>query len=286
MFELRSLTADDLEDAMELSTQAGWNQIDADWERFLARCPEGCFAGTVDGDLVATTTVSTYGDDVSWIGMVLVDEAHRSQGYGSRMFERGLEYAREHGGDIVGLDATHLGEPIYQKYGFEGVTTVYRWQGSVDEPTDTDDRERDGRVEPLTAQDLDAVCEFDQSHVETDRSDLLRTLVAESDVRGFYSRGSNGIDGYAVVRPGRRNWQIGPVVTADPSATESLLRNISTSFDGRDVIVDAPDRDAVSSSLDAIGLSRERELVRMTYPEPEPALLTDSVRAFVDFAFG
>ncbi len=30
MFEIRSLTDGGLDDAMELSTQVGWNQIDAD----------------------------------------------------------------------------------------------------------------------------------------------------------------------------------------------------------------------------------------------------------------
>lgn len=291
MFEIRSLTDDDLEDAMELSTQVGWNQIDADWERFLSLCPEGCFAGTIDGELVATTTVITYGDDVSWIGMVLVDEDHRSQGYGGRIFERGLEYARECGGDVVGLDATHLGEPIYQKYGFEGVAPVFRWHGTLreHEPRNLGCDERSPRVERLESRHVDSLCEFDRRHVGADRSALLRELLAESDVRGYYAsdpRDSGRIDGYAIARPGRTSWQLGPIVTADSSAIGPLLRTASTALDGRDVIVDAPERDPVTSQLASIGLSRDRELVRMTYPGAAPALLTDEVRAFVDFASG
>ncbi|MCU4743264.1 GNAT family N-acetyltransferase [Natronoglomus mannanivorans] len=291
MLEIRSLTDDDLEDAMELSTQVGWNQIGADWERFLSLSPEGCFAGTVDGELVATTTVITYGDDVSWIGMVLVDEDHRSQGYGGQIFERGLEYARERGGDIVGLDATHLGEPIYQKYGFEGVATVFRWRGTLreHEPGSLECDERAPCVERLESRHVDTLCEFDRRHVGTDRSALFRKLLAEPDVRGYYasdSPDSSRLDGYAIARPGRTGWQIGPIVTADSSAIGPLLRTVSIELDGRDVIVDAPERDPVTSQLESIGLSRDRELVRMTYPTTEPALLTDSVRSFVDFAFG
>lgn len=98
MLDVRPLTADDLDAARGLSTQAGWNQIAADWRRFLRLSPTGCFAGVVDDEVVATTAVITYGTDVSWIGMVLVDERHRGQGYGSRIFERGLEYAEREGG--------------------------------------------------------------------------------------------------------------------------------------------------------------------------------------------
>jgi GNAT superfamily N-acetyltransferase len=131
MLDVRALTVDDLDAARGLSTRAGWNQMAADWKRFLTLSPGGCFAGVVDGEVVATTAVIIYGGSVSWIGMVLVDERHRSRGYGSRIFERGLEYATSEGGSVVGLDATHLGEPIYRKYGFERVEPVFRWQGTL-----------------------------------------------------------------------------------------------------------------------------------------------------------
>lgn len=296
MLEIRPLTANDLDEAVALSTQAGWNQLPADWERLLTCCPAGCFAGTVDGELVATTTVITYGTDISWIGMVLVDEAYRSQGFGTQIFEHGLDYAREDGGDLFGLDATHLGEPIYQNYGFERVEPVFRWQGTFPQPEHSEEEweQRDDRepeqggetIERLNPQNIDTVCEFDRRHVDTNRCMLLRELIAEPEVRGFCSQTSSGIDGYAIVRPGRTHWQIGPLVTADPSVIDPLLRAVSAGLGGSKVIVDAPERDAITSRLEALGLSRKRELVRMTHPKREPALATESVRGFLDFAFG
>ena len=56
-FTVDPLRSGDLEGALRLSTQAGWNQIAADWERILALSPEGCVAGRMDGHLVATATV-------------------------------------------------------------------------------------------------------------------------------------------------------------------------------------------------------------------------------------
>lgn len=284
MITIRSLTEDDLDAARTLSTQAGWNQIGPDWKRLLTLYPDGCFAGSVDGALVATTTVVTY-DDVSWIGMVLVDKDHRNEGYGSQLFERGLEFAHAHGGDVVGLDATPMGEPIYRKYGFERVVPVFRWQGRIQEPSGFEPSDEITRTEQPDAKAIERLCAFDRHQVAVDREPLLRALVSEPDVHVVYSRGSTGIDGYAIVRPGRTHWQIGPIVTADATVVETLLGAVAHAFDGADVIVDTPDRGGIAT-LASVGLSRERELVRMTVPDAEPALLTDSVWAFLDFAFG
>lgn len=287
MLDVRPLSADDLDAARGLSTQAGWNQIAADWKRFLRLSPAGCFAGVVDDEVVATTAVITYGTDVSWIGMVLVDERHRGQGYGSRIFDRSLEYAERKGGSVIGLDATHLGEPIYRNYGFEPVDPVSRWQGTLrraERPVGA--RTPSERIERISAADVDPVRGFDRERVGVDRSVLLRELLEEPDVRGYVARESTAITGYAVVRPGRTDRQIGPVVAGRAETVDSLLRAVAADFEGEDVIVDAPDRADVSASLERVGLSRDRELVRMTYPRPESALSSDAVYAFLDFAFG
>ncbi|MFC7230925.1 GNAT family N-acetyltransferase [Saliphagus sp. GCM10025308] len=186
------------------------------------------------------------------MGMVLVDEAHRGQGFGSRIFEHGLEYARENGGGLVGLDATHLGEPIYRNYGFERVEPVFRWQGTLPRPEDLADEQEPRHdketIERLTSPDVDAILEFDCRHVGVDRSTLLEELFAEPEVRGFYSRTSTGIEGYAVIRPGRTHWQIGPLVAAKPSVVGPLLRAVSADLAGEAVIVDSPERGPTTTS--------------------------------------
>jgi GNAT superfamily N-acetyltransferase len=287
MLDVRALTSDDLDAARGLSTRAGWNQTAADWKRFLTLSPGGCFAGVVDGEVVATTAVVTYGGSVSWIGMVLVDERHRSRGYGSRIFERGLEYATSEGGSVVGLDATHLGEPIYRKYGFERVEPVFRWQGTL-RPSGSEGGTRTTveRVDRVSPEDVGPLRDFDREHVEVDRSALLRELLEEPDVRGYLARESTRVTGYAIVRPGRTARQIGPIVAARPETIDPLLRAVARQFEGQSVIVDAPGRVVLSSALERRGLARDRELVRMTSPEPESVLTTDSVYAFLDFAFG
>ena len=72
MIRVRGMTVDDVPLGMRLKGQAGWNQIEADWRRFLALEPDGCFVAELDGKPVATTTTCVF-DSVAWIAMVLVD---------------------------------------------------------------------------------------------------------------------------------------------------------------------------------------------------------------------
>src|SRR5687767_2893594 len=105
MISIRTLTPADLPVAMRLSSQAGWNQIEADWRRFLAMQPDGCFVGEFDGIAVGTTVACVF-DDVAWIAMVLVDTAARGRGTGTALVRHALEYLDGMGIPSVRLDAT------------------------------------------------------------------------------------------------------------------------------------------------------------------------------------
>ncbi len=54
---------------------------------------------------------------------------------------------------------------------------------------------------------------------------------------------------------------------------ETLLGAVAHAFNSADVIADTSDQNGLSK-LVSVGLSRKRELVRMTVPDTEPALLT------------
>src|SRR5437660_1609204 len=103
MLLIDPLNEGDIPDAVRLSTQAGWNQIDADWRRLLAVWPGYCFAGRMNGRLVATVTLATYGAAVGWVGMLLVDEEHRGRGYGIAMLDAALAAADAAAVATVGL---------------------------------------------------------------------------------------------------------------------------------------------------------------------------------------
>ena len=121
--QFRPLLPADLPAAVSLSTQAGWNQTMVHWSRFLAIWPQAAIAGCVDDQVVATGTLALYpsatgAEVMAWIGMILVDEGMRGRGYGARLFTAMLDRAEALNVSLLGLDATDLGRPLYERHGF------------------------------------------------------------------------------------------------------------------------------------------------------------------------
>ena len=127
--EIRLLFESDIPAAMRLKEAAGWNQTEDDWRRLLLLEPNGCFCAIKDGCVVGTTTTTTYGDELAWIGMVLVDPQHRRQGIAAKLMSVALDYLNGRVGTIK-LDATALGQPVYEKFGFQFESLIERWSGT------------------------------------------------------------------------------------------------------------------------------------------------------------
>lgn len=277
------LTRADVPDAMALSTQAGWNQLPADWHRLLALAPDGCIAGRVDGELVATGTLITYGTVVGWIGMILVDRNHRRQGYGMTVFDRVLELAEEQG-VIAGLDATDTGRNVYRQRDFLDVSPIERWGGTLSIPD-----ERDGQPDPAVVEvgpndrsEIETLCALDHRATGTDRSALLRHLIDEDGTTALLVAGDRG---YAIVRPGRKHDHVGPLVADDETDAAALVAAARNHIDSS-VLVDVLDVEFAESVLAPSGLTPQRQLTRMAAGELSPLLGGGGVRLAAGFELG
>jgi GNAT superfamily N-acetyltransferase len=262
----------DLPAALRLSTQAGWNQIGADWRRLLALWPDTCLAGRLDGRLVTTATLATYGD-VGWVGMVLVDESHRRRGFGTRMLDAVLDLGRARGVRRFGLDATDLGRPVYLGRGFVDAVGINRWLRPGAAPLteeQADGWHGQGRLpvsslpEPRAsvlahATPLpDGCAALDLRCCGVDRRRLLSHVAVEPSVRLIVDEES-----YAVLRPGRAAYHVGPLVAADEARAQEVLAGaLALAGSTRAAVIDVP-RGRLSNSLPAHGFEPVRRLVRM-----------------------
>lgn len=273
--EIDTLTASDLDAALALSRQAGWNQNATDWRR-LIDCPQArAVAGRIDGEVVATTTTITYDERVSWIGMVLVDEHHRRRGYGRGIVERALADATA---DTIGLDATPAGRPLYRDLGFVESGLVERWSGVLDVSS------APGHVDRIGAGDRNWLAAYDEERCAVDRRSLLRTLLDEPRTTTFYCDRA-GHRGYATLRPGREHWQLGPVVADSKAATRALLVAAAVELDGTPVLLDVVG-DAMRELLAESALTATRTLTRMTLERSAPLRCGDGVQAAAGLELG
>jgi len=127
----RLLRLGDVAAALQLSTQAGWNQTEDDWHTLRNLAPESCWVIEMDGKLAATTTLLCYGRRLGWIGMVLTSQEYRRRGLAKRLLTTVLAQADSIGIETLKLDATEQGRPLYEQFGFRSEQEIERWSGRV-----------------------------------------------------------------------------------------------------------------------------------------------------------
>jgi GNAT superfamily N-acetyltransferase len=213
--EIRLMTVNDIPDAMRLKDIAGWNQTAADWERFLAASPEGCFVAEREGRVIGTVTTITYEDKLAWLGMVLVDPEHRGKGLGTGLLERAIQHLDSRGVGCMKLDATPLGKPLYEKLGFVSEYQIERWMLK----RQINERRALGQV----SVDLEDMLELDRQVFGADKSRLLRSISETDPGFTLAFKSETGIRGYAFGRRGSLADQMGPWAACDENVAAALL---------------------------------------------------------------
>jgi GNAT superfamily N-acetyltransferase len=263
---IRLLTSEDLGEALGLSTSAGWNQQLDDWRMLVRIAPNGSFAASIDGRIVGTAIGIDYGA-FGWIAMMLVDPAYRRCGLGARLLEAAMHAVPAH--LPIRLDATPLGRPLYQKYGFKDEALLSRL---VSRPSSLGvgssepfDGSRD--VRPLTPSDLELVIDRDREAFGGTRGVVLEWAFHSASQYAHVLRSGDGLTHYCLGRRGRLFDQIGPVVAAGDDIALAVVSAAIAAAGDRPVVIDAFDsRTTFTTGLRLRGFSVERPLYRMCRP--------------------
>jgi len=273
-FELQPLRAEWIRSAWRLSSQSGWNQTEEDWRRLLRLPGSLVRAFYWEGEVRASHSVIAYGKEVAWIGMVLVDQAYRGQGWGKQVLADALKIGKT--SDVAGLDATSLGKPIYAKNGFQDLVPIIRWTGKSPESTRPSREVNEGWTPAIL--DLDREC------AGCDRSALLEDL-ANSNGRFFHRTVEGRTQAYGVIRPGREAWHLGPIVAKNVEDFQRVLESLFATCIGELVICDVLNPLA-GPVLEKQGLSPARDLQRMTLPLRKDCLCGPEIWCGAGFEWG
>lgn len=258
--EIRLLDERDIQGAMRLKELARWNQTESDWRRLLRLEPLGCFCASVEGRLVGTTTTTTYGDELAWVGMVLVDPEYRRRGVATQLMRTALDYL-ERRVAVVKLDATPDGRPLYEGLGFEVESLVERWMGTARDDPATAARET------LKATAHAELFALDREAFGADRSQLLEALLADACVAPVIAAGTEErLSGYALARRGSSATYAGPLVATDAEQAAALLDGLLGQLAGQRIYVDLNTNfERGADLLAARGFVKQRDLLRMSY---------------------
>ena len=248
-FAIVQLDARDAAGALLLSTEAHWNQNEADWRFFLTK---GAVFGMRDqkNTLVATAALMPYGEHDAWISMVLVTESWRRRGLATRLVDACLGKAKKLG-ITTWLDATPAGATVYGPLGFTPTIELRRLRLA--------NASGAKRATP-SAGKLDAFIAADIGTIGFDRSGFLQELSGRANSK-LVSSGR----AMALVRDGRTARHIGPLFADGASHALEMVHDIAASETGP-VLIDAVAAQAeFLDGLTASGWSIERPFQRMRF---------------------
>jgi GNAT superfamily N-acetyltransferase len=233
-----------------LSSEAHWNQNEADWRFFITHGPV-VGVRDHDGHLVATAALLPYTDSNAWISMVLVTANWRRRGLATRLLDRCLATAK-HRGITPWLDATPAGAAVYGPLGFKPTIQLLRLR--------LESTTRAKQSPPSSSADPSEFVARDRGMMGFDRN----TLIAELSGRPGSQLVSRD-DAMALVRDGSKNRHIGPLFASTPNSALALVDDIVRSETGPWLIDAVSTQEAFLEGLTGSGWTIERPFQRMRF---------------------
>ncbi len=285
---LRAMTPGDVEAGLRLCRLSHWNQVARDWDRFV---PAGTATVAVDdaGTVIGSVATMRYdaagarpgGPTLAWLAMVLVDPAARGQGVGGALLARGLDAVAD--AATVGLDATPLGQPLYEKLGFRPDATLTRMAREPDAPAAPDSPADHSAatigVCPATLSDLDAIGALDARATGLDRRVMLTWLLEGAANLAWVASSGPDIQGMLLGRRGHRFTHLGPLVADSLDIAGHLLRACVTAHASQPLILDIADAQPHwRATVESLGFTAQRPFARMYKGDWRP--LADPTRSF------
>ena len=264
--EIRAMTRSELEMVLDWAAEEGWNPGWHDAASFHSADPGGFLLGALDGEPVASIFAVRYGAGFGFIGGYIVRPEYRGRGFGMQVWQAGMTLLA---GRHVALDGVPAQQDNYARSGFMLVHRNIRFQGCGAElPPEQ------GRVLPLSAQDIEDVISYDRQFFPEDRSTFLRHWLQQEGSIVLGVREGPALAGYAVLRPCRDGFKVGPLFADTPGLAEELMVDLQGRVpQDESIFLDVPQPNA-----DAVALAHRHgmqpcfETARMATGGPALAL--------------
>lgn len=244
---IRGMAREELDTLVEWAAREGWNPGLDDAEVFWATDPDGFVAAEMDGELVGGGSIVTYGRRYGFMGFFIMRPDHRGRGLGDRLWNERKRrlVARLDPGAAIGMDGVFNMQPYYARGGFRFVCRDLRYEGRGVKGAQARGLV-DAREVPFAR--LEA---YDRRHFPAARGTFLRGWIDRPGGHALASARGDEVRGYAVMRPCRTGWKIGPLFAANAEIAEHLFAALSSRASRDSIFLDVPEINREAMALAA-----------------------------------
>tara|TARA_Y100001968_G_scaffold59441_2_gene50475 strand:+ start:4127 stop:5017 length:891 start_codon:yes stop_codon:yes gene_type:complete len=270
-FSIRKIRSEDINLLTSWAKNEGFSPGIGDVSIYSNTDSQGIWVGCLDENPIGCIAGIRYNSNYGFIGLFIVLEAYRGNGYGVRLWKHALNYLSCI--PLIGLEAAVDRIEDYKKWGFRisSTTTRWQWQSSnsflvsklYPETELSGFKIVDGRS--ITSNSIQL---YDASKELSPRPHFLSDWLDHKE--GYVSvlvDKNDQCHGFGRIRPCLLNrgngWRIGPLLADTPPLAELLLRNLVSNYSGS-VLIDSPGLNPYSRYLfERLGFEEISKTFRM-----------------------
>ncbi len=279
---IRQMQRPELDTLVDWAADEGWNPGLDDADVFWATDPDGFIAAELNGELIGGGSIVSYDGLYGFMGFFIIRSDMRGQGLGNQLWHERKQrlLSRLNTPGVIGMDGVFDMQHYYAKGGFELVCRDLRYE-SIGQAAP----QPEGVIE-LGSVPFDQVDAYDRQHFPAPRSGFLKRWI---DRPGGHSVGvmqQGKLAGYAVMRPCRNGYKIGPLFANEAVIADALLRSLSAKVPGEPIFLDTPE-----NNPEAIRLANQHNMhevfgcARMIFGE-KPVLPDHQIFGVTTFELG
>ena len=214
-YQVKRMTRQDLDTAVEWAAKEGWNPGLCDAEAFYTTDPNGFFMGYLGDEPVASISAVSYPGGFGFLGFYIVKPEHRGKGYGIKVWNEAIKYLSHHN---IGLDGVVAQQENYKKSGFKLAYRNIRYEG-----LGGGKKTKSEKLVKLSTVPFEQVIAYDEKLFPAPRTPFLRLWFQqpESLSLGYLDKGN--LKGYGMVRKCRTGYKVGPLFADNAKIAETIF---------------------------------------------------------------
>jgi len=241
----RALTRAELDVAISWAAREGWNPGLHDADAFWEADPDGFHGMEVDGQLIGSASIVSYGGRLGFVGLFIVEPEYRGRGLGTQFWNFFITRMRERLAPDApaALDGVFAMQQYYAKSGFVFSHRNLRMEGTGRESSP------DSALTPLMDLPFETVLAYDTQHFGVERAAFLRRWIQPEGGLGLGFVSETGLAGAGVIRPCLRGFKIGPLFADDATIADRVFTALSSHAAGQPIFLDIPENNGAAVAL-------------------------------------
>ncbi|WP_031484403.1 GNAT family N-acetyltransferase [Maridesulfovibrio frigidus] len=287
-FIIRTMSRDELNWAIDMAANEGWNPGLHDADSFYSQDPDGYLIGLLGDKIIGCISAVSYEGTFGFIGFYIIHPDYRGKGYGIQLWKAAMKRLEGH---LIGLDGVFEQQDNYRKSDF-----TFQYSNIRFEHRNTRNIENIGTVfpetgsrviNPIGTEDISSITAYEHNMFPTKRRNFLTHWLNMPDSFTFAMRKDENICGYGVIRPCRTGYKIGPLFADSYEVADLIFQRLCSEVEtNTQIYIDVPEVNEHAMGLaSSYGMEKVFGTARM-YTGEAPQLGLDKIFGVTTFELG